>query len=237
VHVARRMGVIAKGARYDKLNLSKIIMQYANTPVEQETLREIFLDKFDIINAEGVLDAIKKKKIKLIIKPGLSYLGELGLVHQFAEVIKPAQPEEEIFKAFKRRLMATRVRLLCMSCADYSLVKQVKDVDEQPECPKCGARLMAILHPSKQAIRKITKDRLKKKPLNDVDMHEFLAARRSGDLVLVYGKKAVIALAGHGVGPETAARILARLQPTQEAFYKDILEAERTFARTSPYWK
>jgi ATP-dependent Lhr-like helicase len=237
VHVARRMGIIAKGARYDKLNLSKIIMQYANTPVEQETLREIFLDKFDIINAESILDSIKEKKIKLVIKPGLSYLGELGLVHQFAEVIKPAQPEEEIFKAFKRRLMATRVRLLCMSCADYSLVKQVKDIDDQPECPKCGARLIAILHPSKQAIRKITQARLKKKPLNDVDMHEFLAARRSADLVIVYGKRAAIALAGHGVGPETAARILARLHPTQEAFYKNILEAERTFARTSPYWK
>jgi len=236
VHVARRMGIIAKGARYDRLNLSKIIIQYANTPAEQETLREIFVDKFDIITAKQVFDAIKKKKIKLIIEPGLSHLGELGLVHQFAEIVKPAQPEEEIFKAFKRRLLATRVRLLCMSCAEYSLARQVKDIDDQPECPKCGARLIAVLHPTRQAIQRIAKARIKKKPLNDVDMHEFQSARRSADLVIVYGKRAAITLAGHGIGPETASRILARLHPTQEAFYKDILEAERTFARTKPYW-
>jgi len=237
VHVAKRMGIIAKGARYDRLSLSKIIMQYAGTPAEQETMREIFLDKLDIINAESVLDAIKKKKIKLVVKPGLSHLGELGLVHQFAEIVKPAQPEEEIFKAFKRRLLATRVRLLCMNCADYTVAQPVKDLDDQPECPKCGSRLIAILHPTRHAIQRLAKARMKKKPLNEVDMHEFQTARRSADLCIVYGKKAVIALAGHGVGPETAARILARLHPTQEAFYKDILEAERVFARTKQYWK
>ncbi|MEM7813807.1 MAG: DEAD/DEAH box helicase [Candidatus Aenigmatarchaeota archaeon] len=236
VQVARRFGIIAKDARYDKLNLSKIIAQYAGTPVEEETLREIFFDKLDVINAESILDAIRKKKIKLTLKPGLSHLGELGLIHQFSELIKPAQPEEEIFKAFKRRLMATRVRLLCMNCADYSVVKQVKDVDDQPECQKCGSRLIAALHPTRHIVQKIAKARLKKKPLNSVDLHEFQTARRSADLVIVYGKKAVIALAGHGVGPESAARILAKLQPTQEAFYRDILEAERTFARTKPYW-
>lgn len=236
VQVARRFGIIAKGARYDRINLSRIIAQYEGTPVEQETFREIVFDKLDTITAVQVFDAIKKKKIRLTIQPGLSHLGELGLVHQFAELVKPAQPEEEIFKAFKRRLLATRVRMMCMNCAEYSLAKQVKDIDDQPECPKCSSRLIAILHPSRQSVQKLARARIKKKPLNDVDMHEFQTARRSADLVIVYGKKAAIALAGHGVGPETAARILAKLQPTQEAFYKDILEAERTFARTKPYW-
>jgi ATP-dependent Lhr-like helicase len=237
VHVARRMGIISKEAKYDRLNLSKIIMQYEGTPVEQETLRELFLDKLDIINAEGVLDAIEKRKIKLTVQPGLSHFGELGLVHQFAEIVKPAQPEEEIFRAFKRRLMATRVRLMCMNCADYTLVKQVKDVDDQPECHKCSSRLIAILHPTQHAIQRIARARLKKKPLSEPDMHEFLTARRSADLVIVYGKKAVVCLAGHGIGPETAARILAKLQPTKEQLFKDILEAEKTFARTSVYWR
>jgi ATP-dependent Lhr-like helicase len=46
----------------------------------------------------------------------------------------------------------------------------------------------------------------------------------------------VITMAGHGVGPETAARILSRMHPTKEKLLRDILEAEKTFARTKVYW-
>ena len=60
--------------------------------------------------------------------------------------------------------------------------------------------------------------------------------RRSADLVIVYGKKAAITMAGHGIGPQTAARILAML-PNKEKLFKDILEAEKLFAKTKIYWK
>jgi ATP-dependent helicase Lhr and Lhr-like helicase len=53
----------------------------------------------------------------------------------------------------------------------------------------------------------------------------------------VYGRKAVEVLAGHGVGPQTAARILSMLHTNKEQFYKDILAAEKQFARTKIYWK
>jgi ATP-dependent Lhr-like helicase len=236
VHVARRFGVLRKGVAYDRINLGKIMVQYDGTPVWKETLREIFVDKMDIAKAIEVLDHVKKGKIKLLIEEGLSYLGELGLIHQFAEIMKPAMPQEEIFKAFRKRLLTTRIRLLCMNCADYNLVKEARAVEDEPECPKCGSRLMAALHKSQQKVEDIVKKRLKKKELGPEDLHTFQTARRSADLVLVYGKKAVITMAGHGVGPETAARILSRMHPTKEKLLRDILEAEKTFARTKVYW-
>jgi len=237
LQVAKRFGVIAKKARYDKINLNKIISQYSSSPVYKETLREILLEKMDLEKTLEILDAIRKGKIKITIQPGLSYIGELGLMHQFSEVMKPRLPKEEIFNAFKRRLLATRIRLLCLNCGEYNVVRSVREIEQEPECPKCSSRLLAVIGKYKINAVKIVKKKLKKKELTAEELKELQNIRRSGDLVLVYGKKAVIALAGRGIGPQTAARVLSMLQPTKEKLMKDILEAEKEFIRTKKYWK
>ncbi len=237
LHVAKRFGVIVKHADFQKIHLNKLIMTYAQSPIYKETMNELFLEKMDVKGAERVLEEISSGKIKLHLREGLSFLGEAGLAHKFSEVMKPALPEEEIQKAFKRRLLLTRVRLLCMNCYDYNIVKAVHDAEKEPECPKCRAHLIAVTHRSNERAQPILKKKKTRKELNDEELKEFATLRRSADLVIVYGKKAVETLAARGIGPETAARILAKLQPTREQLYKDILEAEKTFVRTSKYWR
>jgi len=83
----------------------------------------------------------------------------------------------------------------------------------------------------------VVKKRAKKKPLNDEEQKDLQNVRRSADLVMVYGRKAAEVLAGHGIGPQTAARILAMLHTDKEKFYKDILNAEKLFAKNKIYWK
>jgi len=237
LHVAKRFGVISRRARYDKINMNKIISQYYDSPVYKETLREIFLEKMDLDTTKNVLEDIKKKKVNIIIQQGLSHLGELGLVHQFSEVMKPRIPAQEIFLAFKRRLLSTKVRFLCLNCGEYNVVRTVREIEQEPECPKCSSRLLAALRRHQIGAVKIVKKKLKKRELTKEDLKEFQNIRRSADLVLVYGKEAVLALAGRGIGPQTAARILAMLQPTKEKLLKDVLEAEKEFIRTKKYWK
>ena len=58
---------------------------------------------------------------------------------------------------------------------------------------------------------------------------------RNANIVLSSGKKAVIALSARGVGPENASRILATLADG-DAFYREILKAERNFIQTHRYW-
>jgi len=240
MQVAKRFGIVSRNTDFSRISIGKILSQYENSPAFNETMREIFLDKLDIENAKAILGKIKKGEIKLKIienkENSISHLGELGLVHQFSEVMKPRMPEQEIFKAFKKRLLATRVRLVCAHCADYNLVREVQEIDEQPECPKCGSRLIGVARRN-QDLTAIFKKRIKKKELTPEELKEFETVRRSADLVMVYGKKCIMVLAGRGIGPETAARILARLHPTQEKLLRDVLEAEKTFARTSIYWK
>jgi ATP-dependent Lhr-like helicase len=58
---------------------------------------------------------------------------------------------------------------------------------------------------------------------------------RNANIVLSGGKKAVIALAAKGVGPENASRVLSTLTEG-DAFFREILKAERNYIRTHRYW-
>jgi len=55
--------------------------------------------------------------------------------------------------------------------------------------------------------------------------------------VLNYGKLALIAMAGRGIGPTVAKRILAATHGRGEIlFFRSILEAEKQFIRTREWW-
>ena len=61
-------------------------------------------------------------------------------------------------------------------------------------------------------------------------------ARRTADLILSYGRQAVVALLTWGVGLQTAASILARMHTDEEDFYADLLKAKLKYIQTRPFW-
>ena len=60
--------------------------------------------------------------------------------------------------------------------------------------------------------------------------------RKTADLVVAHGKKAVIALVARGVGPDTAGRLLQRYVLSEEDFLRDVLAAEVLYARNKRFW-
>jgi ATP-dependent Lhr-like helicase len=235
VHVAKRFGAIEKNADYGKVRLGKIVESYVGTPIFKETLKELETEKLDMEKAIEILKKIQSGEMKVVFKPGLSPLGRIGLRHEFAELVGPTKPELEIFELFKKRLMNTSVKLVCVNCGQWQQSFLVKEIPEKVKCKKCEARLLAIVHPKNMEAMKIVKKKLRG-TLTEGEKGKFERIVKSADLFLVYGKKAAMALAARGVGPETAKRILARFHKDEDDFLRDILEEERRFIRTRKYW-
>ena len=83
----------------------------------------------------------------------------------------------------------------------------------------------------------LLKRRQKGEGLSPEELEEIIHTRRTADLVLSYGKKAIIALQTKGVGPETAFRILGRMHPNEDDFHTDLLKAKIQYLRTKPFWQ
>ena len=60
--------------------------------------------------------------------------------------------------------------------------------------------------------------------------------RKNAHLVKERGRRAIIALAGRGIGSETASRILSVSYFSDEDFIKEILNSEMEYARNRRFW-
>ncbi|MFN4132931.1 MAG: hypothetical protein ACK4GQ_00965, partial [Candidatus Hadarchaeales archaeon] len=56
-------------------------------------------------------------------------------------------------------------------------------------------------------------------------------------LVQGFGRRALMVMAGRGVGSRTAARILRKSYRSEEELLREILKAELLYARTRRFWE
>jgi len=235
IHVAKRFGVIRKDAEYGQRWLSRIIDLYQRTPAWEETLREIKTDKLDIDAVKDFLEKIQKKEINIIFKEGLSPIGKLGIKHR-PELIGPEKPDLQVLDIFEKRLNEKKVRLICLNCGDWTRTFRVKDLPKEIRCSNCKAKLIGVVRPSQIEYQHIIKKKLKGTGLTTEEMRRFDKFEKTSDLVIVYGPRAVKALAVRGIGPKTASRILRGMYNTEKDFVKALLDAERQFIRTKRFW-
>ena len=235
IHVAKRFGVIRRDAEYGQRWLSRIIDLYRRTPVWEETLREIKTDKLDVEVVKEFLEKIQKKEVAVIFREGLSPIGKLGIKKR-AELIGPEKPDLQVLDIFEKRLNEKRVRLICLNCGDWTRTCRVKDLPEEIRCSKCKAKLIGVVRPSQTEYQHIIKKKLKGAELTTEEMRRFDRIEKTSDLVIVYGSRAVKALAVRGIGPKTAARVLRGMYSTEKDFVKALLDAERQFIRTKRFW-
>lgn len=236
IHVAQRMGMIARGADYGKAYFRKIIEVYFKLPPYLEALNEIFQEKLDVRKAEKVMKDIRSGKIRIREMKGLSPLGELGISRKY-EIVSPKRPEREIFSLFRKRLLDTRIGLVCTNCGEVFSSCSVRNVPEKIGCRNCHARLIGYSPYSYvREAGKLVKDSIKGKALSKEDQKHLEMLRDSAGIILSHKKDAILSLAGRGVGVRTAGRIL-RKGLEEDDLLREILKAEKRFAKTKRFWK
>jgi ATP-dependent Lhr-like helicase len=209
IHVAKRFGLFEKGADYRRIGIGRIISAVVDSPVNEEALAELLADAFDVKRATEVLDRVHSGEIPVEIVERAKAGEFASYARHASDLFLPERAEAEILDLVKTRILEERAGLKCMNCSNL-FYRKIRDLPDQITCPKCGGKLITLVDAA-------DKDRV-------------------AALINAYGRRAVIVLQARGVGAEFAARILKRLRRSEDELFKDVIDAERDFARTSRYW-
>jgi len=242
--VAERFGVLPRGKTMSHQRQAELKAHFENTPVYRETIREAMMEKIDLEKAKQIMHEVKAGNIKVTTYQSYDKPTPLAyfILSKFADVTEMMAPEKVIVNNIDKLKMAIDARettLLCIKCGEWKIHEKIKDLPDQPKCGKCGSELLAPLYRSqdKTHLYDALIRRREGKELTPEELKEISQARRKADLILSYGKQAVRALQVKGVGPETASRILGKMQPDEDKFYMDLLKAKVQYLRTREFWE
>jgi len=140
--VAKKFGMVGRGAIYDRKSGRFIYERYQNTPVVREALRELFHDKFDLKSTETVLNRIRNNKIQIewVDVDKFSKLAEPLLDHATKYYSSPASVDKAILDLVKKRLFKTKHRLICARCGKWQLAIITEEVKKNLSCKYCKSR-------------------------------------------------------------------------------------------------
>ncbi|MDV0444101.1 DEAD/DEAH box helicase [Methanorbis rubei] len=229
VQIAKKFGAIDADADYEKISINRLMELFDNTVIEKEAFRELFFSNMDVLHAREVVQSLKDHGMETATSR-LSIIGAEGLFTG-RDVIVPPGEDQAIIESVKHRIDEQDIILACMHCKSWKSKTKVGRAPDNPQCPLCGARLVAVLKPYDEKLYAA----MKKKNKTTEEKEAEARMMRNANMVLSSGRKAIIALAGRGVGPESAARILNTFA-SGDNFYREILKAERKFVQTHRFW-
>jgi ATP-dependent Lhr-like helicase len=229
LHVAKKFGAVRKGADYKMLNLSKLVEVFEHSPIFEEALAKTLWENLDLERTSEVLRRIQEGGVEIVTGP-LSPIGRKAIGVR-KELMQPQRADRTVLMALKNRLLKEDVVLVCMNCRSQRK-STVGALPERVKCPNCGGVLVAAVQPYAKADLRV----LRKGASSEEERRAMRRVYKNANLVMAHGKKAVLALVGRGVGPDTAARVLARYHLEEDEFLRDILAAEISYARTKRFW-
>jgi len=232
VHVARKFGALRRDVDREMVSLKRVLGLFIDGPIGREAMRDVFFDRLDVDRAKEVLEMVRSGEIS-VTTSAPSPIGSFGR-RGGRDVTTPERADGAVIELLKDRIMNDRVILFCVSCKKWKSLRMVKNVPEVPECPICGSRMVAALKPWEEDEIKVV--RKPEEAKTSEDRRRTKRVYRNANLVLTYGKAAAVTLASRGLGPETAARLMRNLRRDETDFYRDILKAEREYARTKRFW-
>jgi ATP-dependent Lhr-like helicase len=239
--IAERFGALRRGLMFSGDNLSELGLRFRMTPIYDETIREALMLHVDFPRVREIYRQIRVGDMDVAVfrseeKPTPLGFHLLNKHLDVPELVAPETVEKDTIERLRFSLENMTVDLLCFDCGQNTQAETVKKLANKPSCPSCGSSLLAVSTWSSDYLSRILEKKRDGHPLEDDERETLSRARRSADLVLSYGRRAVVAQCVYGIGPQTASRILARMHDDDKSFYKDLLEAKLRFITTRQFW-
>ncbi|MBO3803943.1 MAG: hypothetical protein JTT11_08780, partial [Candidatus Brockarchaeota archaeon] len=239
--VAERFGAVPRGIVLAEEELAEMAFRFSGSPIFKETLREALVEKIDLDNMKEVFKKIHSGEIevKTFFSADSPTPISRHILSKFAEVpelIAPRTVEWDSVKRLKEKTLSSRVHMLCMNCGATMYKPKLRDLQDNPVCVRCSARLIHVSPRADDRLKRIVAKHLRRSRLSEEEKRALMDAARNADLVLTHGKKAATALLVFGIGPQVAARILRKPSGNEDDFFKELLEAKLNFIRTRPFW-
>ena len=250
--VARKLGVIPASADpRDLRTLEPLLGASRTNPLGEEVLEKTLHDRYDLPHARTVLERIRSGEIEVVATPP-SALSDAPLERLQWRTV-PDVPPPTLLKAVRDRLEQEPLALVCLRCGFTRSTTPGRYRNEGgSRCLLCHGSLSAVLSPRReveidrlvryakrkwQPATKPTGRRVRRERALPPETENLVrAGYTSAELLAHYGERALYALAARGIGPETARRLLMRLYRDDDAFFTEILRAERAYARTRAFW-
>jgi ATP-dependent Lhr-like helicase len=240
-HIAERFGALKRGKLMAYPDLCSLSARFEKTPILEEAFQETGRDLTDMAKAKEVLAMVAEGKIavKTFLAQEKPTPIAYGLLYRYLEVPEAVAPDslgKSSYQRMKASIFGTEVSLVCFKCGLDQGFTTVGDLPEEPRCSSCGSGLLVPCYWGTAKVTNLLRRKALKEQLSDEERGELAKARRGADLVLSYGKKAIVAQTVYGIGPQTASRILAEMHDDEEAFYRDLLEAKIRFVTNRRFW-
>ena len=233
---AKRFGMVSKDAVYDRRHARLLHERYSGLAISNEALRELFHDKYDLEGAARIIGMIRDGRIRMkwAEVPKFSKLAAPVLDHATRYYAAPASLEKGVLDLVRARLERTRHRLVCARCGRWERLIETRDA-VRLSCPKCRSRQVSPTFHSDLDLSGIIRKKRAGLPTEPDEDRRAARAWKAASLVAEFGRDAILALSGYGVGPDTAARIL-RDMPDADRLLRQIYEAERQYVVTRGFW-
>jgi ATP-dependent Lhr-like helicase len=230
IHVARRFGALKKWADFSNVSLQKLITSFENTPIYEEGLKEVFTKDLDADGLVRVLSKIRDGEIRLqALETGgnATPVARVGIerVSMKTDLIPPERMRAVLVESAKARLLNETGNFVCTNCWDYMEMIRIKDLPDQPKCPRCGSQAIGFLKVDEERALPLVEKKGQKLTMAEEKLQ--MQALQTAELMAKYGKAAAVALSARKVQSSDVAKILETEPKLTDRFYELVLEAER----------
>ncbi len=221
INVAKKFGVISKESDFSRIRVDRIFSSHRDTPFFKEALEKFRWDYLDVDGLSRVSDLISSGKMKILLGGAFSNSSKLYM-SSLKEKMMPIRPTAPILAAVRRRLLSEEMAFYCLSC-HRTFKSRIQDLKER-RCIFCSSpRIAPIKSYEVEKTQKMSAETLKK-------------IRTSYHLLRMYEDRALLVLAAHGIGPESASRILEVPSKSENELLEKILINEVEFAKNRRFW-